>query len=227
MILSEPPFAQATGAVGTAPAQPSAPAPLIEVLCVAYRRYGPLKVLVQSWLNQTATNWRLKVYHDGPDAEFDRIMEGYAREAGPKVAYFHTEHRFNDYGHSLRDLALRQAGGDYVLLTNDDNYYVPRLLEFLTGAICTTGADVVMFDMVHSHDNPGCRPLPAYSYFQTQYGRGNIDMGAAIVRSDLARAAGFRDKSHDGDATYFEDVARLRGGPLSVCKISRTLFVHN
>jgi len=225
MTLAHPGTAETSAA--QAVAAPAQRAAVLEVLCVAYRRYGPLKVLVQSWLNQTAPNWRLKVYHDGPDAEFDRIMGEFAREAGPRVSYFHSEQRFNDYGHSLRQLALQDAGGDYVLLTNDDNYYVPRFLEFLTGAIASTQADVVMFDMVHSHDRPGCRPLPAYSYFQTQYSRGNIDMGAAVVKTELARAAGFRDKSHDGDATYFEDVARARGGALSVCKISRTLFVHN
>ena len=90
-----------------------------------------------------------------------------------------------------------------------------------------TGADVVMFDMIHSHDRPGGRPIPAYSYFDTRFARLNIDIGAAIVRGPLARAAGFRDHTHDGDATYFEDVARARGGPLALCKVHRVLFVHN
>jgi hypothetical protein len=53
-------------------------------------------------------------------------------------------------------------------------------------------------------------------------------MGAAAVRGELARRAGFRDKTHDGDATYFEDVARARlPDKLSICKISQVLLVHN
>jgi len=39
---------------------------------------------------------------------------------------------------------------------------------------------------------------------------------------------GFRDKTHDGDATYFEDILRQKKGKaLKVAKISRVLFVHN
>jgi hypothetical protein len=202
-------------------------APLLEVICVAYQRYGPLKVFVQSWLNQTADNWRLKVIHDGPDPEFDRIMREFASAVPGRVSFENTQARINDYGHSLRALGLTHATGDYVLLTNGDNYYVPRCLEYLTEAMRETRADVILYDMVHSHNTPGGRPLPSYAYFQTDYSRYNIDMGAAIVRSELARAAGFRDLTHDGDQTYFEDVARVAGEHFRTHKIERVLFVHN
>jgi len=202
-------------------------APLIHVICVAYRRYGPLKVLVQSWINQTAPNWRLSVLHDGPDPIFAALMEDFVRAEPERISYTQTTERHNDYGHTLRDLGLQSAQGDYVLLTNDDNYYVPRCVEYLNEALMATGADVGLFDMIHSHDRPGGRPQPAYCLFETQYSRLNIDIGAAVIKSGLARAAGFRDRSHDGDASYFEDVARAKGAPLSICKIPRVLFVHN
>lgn len=65
-------------------------------------------------------------------------------------------------------------------------------------------------------------------FFETQYQRGAIDMSAAIIKAELASAAGFRDKTHDGDATYFEDVLRASApASLSVMKIPRILFVHN
>lgn len=201
--------------------------PLIDIVCVAYRRPGPLRVLVQCLLNQTAPNWRLRVYHDGPDAEVERVLQDASDGAPERVSYRMTEVRYNDYGHSLREIGLRECGGDYVLLTNDDNYYVPRFIEFATQAIVEADPDVVMFDMVHSHDNPGYRPVPGYSYFRTEYSRYNIDMGAALVRTPLAKAAGFRDKTFAGDATYFEDVARTKPTGLKVCKVPRVLFVHN
>lgn len=201
--------------------------PVIEVICVAYKRYGPLKVLVQSWLNQTADNWILRVLHDGPDVEFSRIMTEFGAASSGRISFEQSHERHNDYGHSLRAVGLDGARGEYVLLTNDDNYYVPRCLEYLNEAIDKTQADVVIYDMIHSHPRPGGRQLPSYSYFQTGYSRLCIDIGAAVVRAELARAAGFRDRSHDGDATYFEDVTRAGGGKISVCKIPRVLFVHN
>ncbi|SPE20564.1 hypothetical protein SBBP1_1150006 [Burkholderiales bacterium] len=201
--------------------------PLIEVISVAFQRYGPLKVFVQSWLNQTADNWCLRVIHDGPDMEFVQIMSELAAQSSGRITFSETDTRYNDYGHTLRDLGLQSAHGDYVLLTNGDNYYVPKCVEYLTEAAQQSGADVLLFDMIHSHDRPGGRPMPAYSYFQTQFSRLNIDIGAALVRTAIARAAGFRDRTHDGDASYFEDVARVNNGSVSVCKIPRVLLVHN
>lgn len=170
----------------------------------------------------------LRVIHDGPNPEFDEVMGSLAREAPGHVSFESTPSRFNDYGHSLRELGLRSARGDYVLLTNADNYYIPHTTRFLTEAARHTQADVLLFDMVHSHDRPGGRNQPAYCFFQTSYARLSIDMGSAAVRGELARRAGFRDKAHDGDATYFEDVARARlPHQLMVCKIARILLVHN
>lgn len=203
------------------------PTPLIEVICVAYKRYGPLKVLVQSFLNQTAPNWKLTVIHDGADAEFSRIMAAFAAEAPDKIAYRATEERYNDYGHTLRDMGLKGAQSDYVLITNDDNYYIPKFIEIVSEAIQKSGADAVHFDMIHSHNKPGGRPQPSYCLFETEYKRQAIDMGAAVVRTELAKAAGFRDKTHDGDATYFEDVAKAKGKGFKTFKVPRVLFVHN
>jgi hypothetical protein len=201
--------------------------PTIDVICVAYKRCGPLKVLVQCFLNQVAANWKLTVYHDGYDQDFERLMQLFVAEAPDKISYAFSKTRHNDWGHSLREEGLKHLTSDYVLITNDDNYYVPVFISSVTQAIQATDPDIVLFDMIHSHDHPGGLPLPAYSYFQTEYKRHRIDIGAAVVRSSLAVKAGFRDKSHDGDATYFEDVAGVKGSDLKVCKIKQVLFVHN
>jgi glycosyltransferase involved in cell wall biosynthesis len=201
--------------------------PTIEVIGVCYQRFGELKVFVQSWLNQSLSNWKLKVIHDGPSDDFERIMQVYQAEAPERVHFECSPTRFNDYGHSLRDLGLKSATGDYILLTNCDNYFIPKALEFITEG-CIGTPDVVLFDMVHSHDKPGGRSLPSYSYFQTAYEPGSIDVSSAVVRRELASAAGFRDKGHDGDAVYFMEVAhRSKSGQLSLHKIHRVLFVHN
>jgi len=201
--------------------------PVISLICVTYHQTGPLKVFVNSIINQTAPNWRLTVIHDGPDAEFTELMAVLSAGNEHRISWFCSMVRFNDYGHSLREQGLNVADGDYVLITNGDNYYVPILIAAVTRSILATDPDVVMFDMIHSHSNPGGRPLPPYSYFRTEYRRQHIDMGAAVVRRGLARAAGFRDKSYEGDATYFEDVERASGGTLRIDKIPQVLLVHN
>jgi hypothetical protein len=102
-------------------------------LCAAYKRYGPLKVFVQSILNQTAGNWKLTVHHDGPDEEFERVMQSFSRESGGRISYKCSVSRHNDWGHSLRAEGLKSLTSDYVLMTNGDNYYVPPFIQFVTG----------------------------------------------------------------------------------------------
>lgn len=200
----------------------------IHVIAVAFQRIGELKVFVQSLLNQSRNNWILTVIHDGPSDEFACIMSDFKNQAKNQIEYCSTDIRYNDYGHSLREIGLKNIRGDYVLLTNADNYLIPKAVEYLTLALNENKTDVVIFDMIHSHNNPGGRPQPPYCFFQTQYQRFSIDIGAAIVKRDLAEKAGFRDKTHDGDASYFEDVAKAKGeAGISVCKIPRVLFVHN
>lgn len=200
----------------------------IHVIAVAYQRFGELKVFVQSWINQTEKNWILTVIHDGPSAEFELIMASFETQTPKQVFHKTTEHRYKDYGHTLRDIGLKSVTGEYVLLTNADNYFIPKAIEFMNEALNQNDADVVMFDMIHSHTRPGGRNLPPYSYFETNYARRSIDISAAIVKSELARMAGFRDNTHDGDATYFGDIVNMKAPlPLSILKIPRVLFVHN
>lgn len=199
----------------------------IHVISVAFEKFGEMKVFVQSMLNQTKNNWLLTIIHDGPNDKFSKIMSEYKKEAPKNINFFSTQQRFNDYGHSLREIGLKEVSGDYVLLTNADNYFIPKAIEYLTEAVEKT-PDVVLFDMVHSHNMPGGRQLPSYSFFQTAYERNSIDVSSAIVESSLAKKAGFRDKTFAGDASYFEDILKVKGGlGLSVIKIPRVLFVHN
>lgn len=197
---------------------------VLDVVAVAYGRMGELRVFVQSWMNQSAGNWRLTVIHDGPSQEFGQAMWPLAGQMPDQIKYFCTESRFNDYGHSLRQIGIEQATGDYVLLTNADNYFIPKAMEILNTQMGS--ADVIMFDMVHSHHRPGGREQPRYSYFETSYQRNAIDVSAAIVRTDRAKRVGFRDKTYAGDATYFEDIL-LDDPQLSPVKLPHILFVHN
>lgn len=200
----------------------------IDVIAVAYQRFGELKVFVQSWINQTEKNWVLTVIHDGPSAEFEMIMATFEAQAPQRVFHKTTELRHKDYGHTLRDIGLKSVTGDYVLLTNADNYFIPKAVEFMNEALNQNDADVVIFNMIHSHNRPGGRNLPPYSYFESNYAPRSIDISAAIVKSELARMAGFRDKTHDGDVTYFGDIVNMKAPlPLSILKIPRVLLVHN
>ena len=76
------------------------------------------------------------------------------------------------------------------------------------------------------HINPGGRLGGPYTFFEVSYKPFSIDVSAAVVRSELAKSVGFRDKSHDGDQFYFKDLA-IKKNDLSIIKLNNILFVHN
>lgn len=198
----------------------------LTIICVAYKRYKQIPVLVHALLAQTLQNFRLIVLHDGFDDHMNRIL-GELKTKNPDVIdYFFSRERYNDFGHSLRDIGIRMVDTEYLLITNDDNYYCPLFVENMFAALHAHHADVVMCDMIHSHSNPGGRPQPGYGLFVTAPQRCSVDIGCFIARTKLARQVGFRDKSHDGDATYFEDLLSVKKD-IRIAKVNQVLFVHN
>ena len=197
----------------------------LHIVTVAYRRPHGIHVLLNSFLAQTSMNWTMHIVHDGPDEEMERIFKEYATLWPRHISYEFTDQRHNDWGHTLRDLGIRQATGPYLLITNDDNYYAPifvqRVLEVLEASSC----DGALVDMVHSHPNPGDRTAPAYSYFQTEPRLNRADIGCVVIKTTIAQEIGFRDRSFGGDGTYIEDASKRPG--FRWAKIPQVLFVHN
>ena len=137
--------------------------------------------------------------------------------------FLFTEKRFNDYGHSLRQMAIEQCRSEFILLTNDDNYYAPPFLEHMFNKIDSDGLDVVLCDMIHNYDIHG---KSSYNVLITQPKRLFVDIGCFIARTKLAKQVGFRDKTHNGDATYFEDLVAADPN-IKIGKVDKVLFVHN
>lgn len=200
----------------------------ITIVSVAYKRPKNIPVLIHSLLAQTLQNFRLVIIHDGYDAEMETLLSGYRDQNPDVIEFMMSEKRYGDYGHSLRDIGIKLTDTEYILLTNDDNYYCPRFLEYMFNAVraLSTPPDVVMCDMIHSHNNPGGRQQLPYQFFETRPARHSIDIGCFIARTELAKKVGFRDKTHDGDATYFEDLIRAAQTP-KIVKVPHVLFVHN
>jgi GT2 family glycosyltransferase len=197
----------------------------ITVICVSYRRYRNLPVLLHSLLAQTLQNFKVLVIHDGHDQRMHELLSEFKTKF-PEIDFMFTEKRYDDYGHSLRELGIAQLDTEYFLLTNDDNYYCPVFLELMFRALHEHRADIVMCDMIHSHENPGGRRQGSYQYFETFPSRTSVDVGCFISRSALAKSVGFRDKTHDGDATFFEDIVRRAVTP-KIVKVNKALFIHN
>jgi hypothetical protein len=103
--------------------------PRFSIILVHYQGATPHQELlraVNSVQAQTCKDFELLAYHDGPLINPSLKMP---------VPFTCTDRNHQDCGHSLRDLGIRQATGDYVLHLNSDNILYPNALGEITKAI--------------------------------------------------------------------------------------------
>jgi len=191
--------------------------PRLTVVVATYRQELALDCLLRSLVCQTLQNFKVLVIHDGPSQNTPDIVNACFRERPEMFEYLATPNRFNDFGHSLRAIGIERASTEFILLTNGDNYYSPRFVEFMFEAIDKHGLDIAFCDMVHSY---------TYGLLRTRPFRNYIDLGCFIAKTAAAKSVGFRDKSFSGDATYFEDLLKNVSAPV-VGKVAKVLMVHN
>jgi hypothetical protein len=171
--------------------------------------------LVPSLLAQTYKNWRLLLFHDGPD--FGPLKTQIEAFNDPRVELAWTDRRYNDWGHSLRAIGLRFAkDADFIVHTNADNYYVPDFCNQMVHAFREETV-AVYCDMVHSYYSWGI--LPAKIQF------GKIDCGAVMFRAKVALEIGWPSRAFAADWVMINEVHQKYRDRFEY--IPRPLFVHN
>lgn len=179
-------------------------------------------VLLPSLMDQSYQNWRLLLYHDGPPPEW--LKQKLAAIGDGRSMLLWTERRHDDFGHTLRELGINRLAkgfvGDWVVLTNGDNYYVPGFLQAMLGAAerqpdCQT---VVCETMAHNYW--GWRPIRCVPEL------GEIDCGAVMVRREALLEIGFPWRGHAADYQAIGELVR-RYGLGSIARAPGVLFIHN
>lgn len=217
----------------------------LSVVVVAYQRPLLLRALIASWQAQTYRDWGMLVLHDGPpggempvgdprqsDAEYDWLKRLIWEIGDPRIGEDHGDERQGAFGHPLRAEGIKRATGDWLLITNDDNYYAPVFAERM---MARTAPDVacVLCDMVHNH--PRCDYLGRggkethYGVLVTKPQVQFADIGCFIVPTAIAKQVGFPWRDHDGDGRYLVECIRAgrKAGRGQVVKVPEVLFVHN
>lgn len=206
----------------------------LHVIIATYKHSSKLRILIDSFFSNNGNGgFSLAVYNDGEDRIASSIVGGFNKmfcRPTPVIPYHETEKRYNDWGHSLRELGLKNctaSDSDYILFTNGDNYYCPPFVEemlFMTGP----NVGVVYCDMIHSHPRPDSSSGGSYGYFNTTFKPNFCDIGSFIVRLDIARAVGYRHKHRDADASFISDILNYqKTNPFEIVKVNKVLFVHN
>lgn len=196
----------------------------LDIVAVTYGHNYELKTFINCLKSQTSKDWRLIIMHDGPDIdnklESNLVKEGYI-SAEFAIEFYTTDIRYNDFGHSLRAIALdKYVQNDYVCLTNGDNYYTPNFVEEMQPYM-DQKSEVILFDFIQWHPNK------AYSAFRTQFAGGMVDMGSFITRADVAKSVGFRHRDFCADGHFANDIVNTYGNTIKYVHINKFLFIHN
>jgi hypothetical protein len=184
------------------------PEPLVSI---AVRiKYAPdrLKLFVLSMQRQRYDNWELVAVTDGPNETAARLV---AEINDPRIRLIETEKRLGRWGHPYRQRGLDACRGDYIGMSNDDNYYVPGYIEQMLNALGST-ADVALCEALHS-----------YSGWQVVVP--GTDLGAWIARASLVRKVPWPGLDYTSDRDYLRSLLALAPG--RVATVARPLFIHN
>lgn len=203
----------------------------LEILCVAFQRPAPLMSQLWSLACQTRQDFSIRIIHDGPPpSDVSRLIQDF-QDQNPAITLRmgFSQERFGDWGHSLREIGLRESSSEYLLITNDDNYYAPQFVEKMLPPL-ELGADIAYCNMIHSHPtrfrDPGSVWPKKLSYrpMLTRPRLNRIDIGGFVFRTKLGQRVGFQDKSFAADGIFLEEMKR-HGAKLA--KVPDYLFVHN
>lgn len=94
---------------------------------------GYMRRAIRSVMNQNIDFNAIEIllFHDGPkQADYSEELDGEEINAIDTIVI--TEQRFNNWGHSLRNMGIQQAKGEYIVHLNADNILYPNALERLS-----------------------------------------------------------------------------------------------
>jgi hypothetical protein len=197
--------------------------PLFSVIVVYYQGTQPPDVFqrgIDSLRAQTFIDYEILCYHDGP------LLDPAIDSPVPILA---TPQRYNDSGHSLRDLGIRRASGDYILHFNVDNVLYPNALEEIAKEIrrpprlCNDAGvpidtnEIVVFPVrmygLHRMIGRAVIQLRDTSFYEIFTGNPpvlqNIDCMQLVMRRDLwLKEGGWHDKRAMSDGYLYEAFCR-------------------
>jgi glycosyltransferase involved in cell wall biosynthesis len=176
-----------------------------------------LPQIISSLILQTHQNWELILIHDGPSEKVKTYIPDDNR-----ITYIETKERKGNYGHHLRQWALKEFElNDYVVVSNADNYYVPTFIEYMLKGFKKSHTAVATYCTETIHSYKAWQVLPA------KMEKGFLDCGAVMIKSNIAKEIGWRDiTDHSADWIYFQDIASKYSWR-NFIPVRGCLFVHN
>jgi glycosyltransferase involved in cell wall biosynthesis len=196
----------------------------IEFVIPTHKRVDLLITIISSIVAQTNPNWTIHVVADCPPEDVkERYLDilAFFDEHKDKIKFSVTKVRFNDWGHTPRNIGLQQATEEWVVMTGEDNYYAPTFVEnFLSSVKDRDDVHFVFCNMVHNWVNDDYIPIQCEIEF------GKIDIGNFMVRTHNGKKLELKENIEQADYVFIEEyLARFPEG--KIIHVDKILYVHN
>ena len=172
-------------------------------------KYAPdrLQLFLLSMRRQRHENWEVVCVTDGPNEMAARLI---AEFGDRRVRLIETEKPLGRWGNPYRQRGLDACRGEFIGMSNDDNYYVPGYLEQMINALAK--ADLALCQLLHNY-----------------VGWQIVDPGTDVGRVDCASFARgqvpWSGEGFNADREYIQSLANEAKERHVV--INRPLLIHN
>jgi glycosyltransferase involved in cell wall biosynthesis len=188
----------------------------IEFIIPTYNRPYNLITMLGCLLSQTNDKWVAHIVSDGYYEGYDDIKLMFSKYDNFKFTTIKGPN--NDWGHTAREFGLYNATEEWVVMTGDDNYYVPKFVDFFLNSI-DANTNFIYTNMLHNN----AQYLPVNTCLKL----GDIDIGCFMTRTELAKEIKL-NKTYTADWDFvFQYCSRFCVDVGSIKKINTILYVHN
>lgn len=197
---------------------------LFHIVIPTYGGGPKLEVMINCLLAQTSQNYHMSIISDGYEAATFFQLEKYFNI--PNFSYFSTDVRYNNYGHTPRELGMISSDCKYTIMTGYDNYYVPIFIEQFE-QVCNSEDDVgfVFCDFVLDHVRDGRR---YNKYMDSKVQPDHIDIGNFAAETQFIKQVGLKVNEYAADWHLVNDLIPLLAmSARKIIKIPQTLYIHN
>lgn len=162
--------------------------PRFSVIAVDYEHHVPrdgFREGIKSLANQTFKDFELIICHDGPkEVPYSEEIDFEALGLDPII--INTPQHLGEWGHPSRDMAMRQANGEFFIQFNIDNIFYPEAFEKIDKRLTEAQTKIAIFQILHFKINNGAVPFTGLPPTVT-----HIDAMQLVAHRDIWEEAGY------------------------------------
>ncbi len=190
----------------------------IEFIISHYKgRTYQLLSTVSSIVAQSSPFWKIHIVCDGVVEDISYIQSVFPNFP---IRYSTLDKNYNDWGHTPKNFGIKNSTEEWLVLSGNDNYYVPVFVEKVLDSISKNpNLKFVYFDMVHSHYN--------YSFFKCRPFINQIDIGSFVSLARFAKEILLDPKLYYADGVFVENYVKKFCKEDEICYLPCVYYVHN